>query len=236
MICLRDIITVMLRSVFLVAFFNIPRPVISLTGFKSWSRKVLYEKIDLCTQCCYSEILPGLYLSNAKAAGDRDVLKQLKITHILTVETRRLPKSTFTDNDISYLFIRAHDLPSTNLLSYFPMANSFIAEGRQKGNVLVHCHFGVSRSATMVIAYVMEKYKMTYDRAFHFVRQKRKFINPNPGFVAQLKEYHKLNYKVDGFQKFEAFMNVKTRKHRYKIASIAAVVIGVLLPLALLGG
>ncbi|XP_039761172.1 dual specificity protein phosphatase 1B-like isoform X2 [Pararge aegeria] len=236
MISVRGLIAVMLKSALLVAFLNIPRQVASLTGFKSWSRRVLYHKVDLCTQACYSQIIPGLYLSNARAACDRNVLKQLKITHLLTVETHRLPKSTFVNNNISYLFIRANDTPSTNLLSYFPMANSFIEEGLQKGNVLVHCHFGVSRSATLVIAYIMEKYQMSFEKAYHFVRQKRRFINPNPGFVAQLKEYQRLNYDVNGFHKFEAFVNVKARKHRYKIASIAAVVVGLLVPLAVLGG
>lgn len=234
MIIVRGLLLVMLRSALIVAFFSIPSRVANLTGIKSWSRKTLYNKIDLCTQACYTQIIPGLYLSNEKAACDKDVLRHLNITHVLTIEMRRLPKSTFNDSNISTLYIRANDSPSTNLLPYFPLANSFIEEGLQKGNVLVHCHFGVSRSATLVIAFIMEKYKLTFEQAYSFVRQRRKFINPNPGFIKQLKQYHKLNYDVNGFQRFEAYMNVNARKHKYKIASLAAVIVGVLVPLAVL--
>ncbi|XP_050357190.1 dual specificity protein phosphatase MPK-4-like [Nymphalis io] len=234
MISVRGFLEVMLRSAFVVAFLSIPNPVVAFTGLKNWSRKALYNKIDLCTQSCYSQIIPGLYLSNARAAGDRNVLQHLKITHVLTVETRRLPKSTFIDSNISTLFIRAYDTPTTNLMPYFPMANAFIEEGLQKGNVLVHCHFGVSRSATIVIAFIMAKYKLTFERAYAFVRQRRRFINPNPGFVNQLKQYHRMNYDVRGYQRFEAYMNVNARKHKYKIASLAAVMVGILVPIAVL--
>ncbi|XP_063834963.1 dual specificity protein phosphatase MPK-4-like [Ostrinia nubilalis] len=234
MISVRGLFMVMVKSAFIVAFLSIPNPVIAFTGLKNWSRKALYHKVDLCTQSCYSQIVPGLYLSNARAAADQSVLRHLNITHVLTVEAHRLPKSTFANTNISTLFIRADDTPSTNLMSYFPMANAFIDEGLQKGNVLVHCHFGVSRSATIVIAYLMEKYSLTFEQAYFYVRQRRRFINPNPGFVSQLKEYQRLNYDVKGFQRFEAYMNVNARKHKYKIASLAAVLVGVLVPIVVL--
>ncbi|XP_072946035.1 uncharacterized protein [Epargyreus clarus] len=234
MIGVRGLILVMLRSAFVAAFLSIPNPVVAISGLKHWSRKALYNRVDLCTQSCYSQIIPGLYLSNARAATDKAVLRHLNITHVLTVEARRIPKSAFADTNISNLFIRAYDTPQTNLLPYFPMANAFIEEGIQKGNVLVHCHFGVSRSATLVIAYLMQKYKLTFEQAYVFVRHRRKFINPNSGFVSQLREYQRLNYDVSGFHKFEAYMNVNARKHRYKIASVAAVVVGILVPIAVL--
>ncbi|XP_026760366.2 dual specificity protein phosphatase MPK-4-like [Galleria mellonella] len=236
MFSVRGFIAVMLRSAFIVAFLSIPNPVVAFSGLKNWSRKALYHKIDLCTQSCYSEIIPGLYLSNARAAADKSVLRYLNITHVLTIEARRLPKSTFVGSNICTLFIRAYDTPQTNLLSYFPMANAFIDEGLQKGNVLVHCHFGVSRSATIVIAYLMEKYKLTFEQAYSYVRQRRRFINPNPGFVSQLKEYQRLNYDVNGFHRFEAYMNVNARKHKYKIVSLAAVMVGLLVPIVVLVG
>ncbi|KAI5639979.1 dual specificity phosphatase, catalytic domain-containing protein [Phthorimaea operculella] len=222
----------MLTSSLVTAFLH--NPAIALTSIKHWSRKALYHQIDLCTQACYSEIIPGLYLSNARAACDKDVLRNLNITHVLTIEAHRLPKSTFENSNISTLFIRAYDTPNTHLLPYFPMANAFIQEGLEKGNVLVHCHFGVSRSATLVIAYLMEKYKLNYEQAVNFVRSRRKFINPNPGFVAQLKQYADLNYDVNHLQRLEAYMNVNARKHKYKIASVAAVMVGIIVPVAVL--
>ncbi|CAK1546806.1 unnamed protein product [Leptosia nina] len=226
----------MFGNEFIVNFLTIPNPIVAFGSLRNWSRRALYNKIDLCTQSCYSQIIPGLYLSNARAAADRNVLRHLDITHVLTVEARRLPKSTFIDTDICTLYIRANDTPQTNLMPYFPMANAFIEEGIQKGNVIVHCHFGVSRSATIVIAYIMQKYGLTFEQAFNFVKQRRSFINPNPGFIRQLKQYQRMNYDVRGLQRFEAYMNVTARKHRFKIASFAAVVVGIIVPLAVLVG
>jgi dual specificity phosphatase 12 len=50
------------------------------------------------------------------------------------------------------------------------------------GKVLVHCFAGVSRSATIIIAYMMQEHGMNYHSAFKFVKSKRPFINPNEGF------------------------------------------------------
>ena len=53
--------------------------------------------------------------------------------------------------------------------------------------VVVNCFAGVSRSTTIVIAYIMYKYKLTLLEALQFVRSKRNIINPYPGFIQQLK-------------------------------------------------
>lgn len=63
---------------------------------------------------------------------------------------------------------------------------------KQKRNVLVHCRMGVSRSASIVIAYLMWKYNLTYRDAYKFVKSQRDIISPNPGFISQLKEYRKI--------------------------------------------
>lgn len=54
------------------------------------------------------------------------------------------------------------------------------------GCVLVHCFAGVSRSATIVIAYLMQEFGMGYTEATQYVRKQRYFINPNEGFKKQL--------------------------------------------------
>ena len=67
----------------------------------------------------------------------------------------------------------------------------FIRMALKETNVLVHCMMGVSRSASMVIWHLMTREKMGLAEAYNLVKQKRPIINPNRGFVEQLKELEK---------------------------------------------
>ena len=84
------------------------------------------------------------------------------------------------------------DVSSSSLLRHFPATIAFIKEGMSRGGVLVHCHAGVSRSATCVIAYLMQERDMGFDKAFAFASKKRPVIFPNMGFQKQLHEFEKL--------------------------------------------
>ena len=85
-----------------------------------------------------------------------------------------------------------HDVPSTNLAAHFNAAFRFInAAINDSGIVFVHCFAGASRSATIVIAYLMKERGMSLREAYRFVKSKRCFINPNEGFVKQLQRFEK---------------------------------------------
>ena len=66
---------------------------------------------------------------------------------------------------------------------------------------MVHCAAGSSRSATIVIAYIMWSKKMPYKEAFEFVKSKRSVVSPNLSFKNQLELFEKLliekKYDVD---------------------------------------
>ncbi len=62
---------------------------------------------------------------------------------------------------------------------------------RSKGNVLVHCSAGISRSPTLVLAYMMKKYHYTLEEAFEKMRKLRQIVDPNVSFIVQLKEWEK---------------------------------------------
>ncbi|RUS32771.1 hypothetical protein BC938DRAFT_474339 [Jimgerdemannia flammicorona] len=79
-----------------------------------------------------------------------------------------------------------------NLMTDFARAFAFIDEARDAGrSVLVHCQCGVSRSASLVIAYVMRARRMTLDQAYAFVKERSPWISPNMGLVYQLKDFEK---------------------------------------------
>lgn len=54
------------------------------------------------------------------------------------------------------------------------------------GRVLVHCVMGVSRSATLVLAFLMISEGLTLQEAVAAVRPHRD-VCPNPGFLQQLR-------------------------------------------------
>lgn len=65
-------------------------------------------------------------------------------------------------------------------------------EAYQSGRgVLVHCQAGVSRSATIVIAYLMKHTLMTMTDAYKYVRSRRPVVSPNLNFMGQLLEFER---------------------------------------------
>ncbi|CAD8173745.1 unnamed protein product [Paramecium pentaurelia] len=128
----------------------------------------------------------GLYLGNIESAGNGKLLGHHDIGAILAVMST---KDYTYDAHIAHKFIRIDDADFVNLSKYFEEAIDFIDINRQQTNVLVHCHAGVSRSATIVIAYLMKTQNMSLEQAFKHVQNQRRIVNPNPGFMRQLKQY-----------------------------------------------
>jgi protein-tyrosine phosphatase len=59
---------------------------------------------------------------------------------------------------------------------FFPQSVDFIANALESTNVLVHCLAGVSRSVSLVIAYLIKCKNMTYDRAYQMLKAKRSIV------------------------------------------------------------
>ena len=126
-----------------------------------------------------NKIIDKLWLGNLQAAQDLRTLKHHGITHILQVASGIRP---MFPKDFHYKIIEVTDLSSSSIIRHFPAAISFIKEGISKGGVLVHCHAGVSRSSSCVIAYLMQDRNMTFKSAFEFASKQRPIIFPNMGF------------------------------------------------------
>jgi protein-tyrosine phosphatase len=88
--------------------------------------------------------------------------------------------------------VPVRDLPSEDLKRYFMQATDFIKGCLDENkSVLVHCSMGISRSATVVIAYLIRFEKLTLVEAYGKVKSARDCICPN--FVSfDTKEISKL--------------------------------------------
>lgn len=133
-----------------------------------------------------NKVLSDLYLGNIKDARDRELLAKHNITHILSIHDTAAPVL----EDMTYLCISAADHSKQNLIQYFRDSIMFIHESRLKGEgCLVHCVAGVSRSVTLVVAYIMTVTGRGWVEALAAVRAARLCAGPNLGFLRQLEEF-----------------------------------------------
>ncbi|XP_029446386.1 dual specificity protein phosphatase 22 isoform X2 [Rhinatrema bivittatum] len=135
-----------------------------------------------------NKVLPGLFIGNFKDARDVEELHKNNITHILSIHDSARPML----EGMKYLCIPASDSPSQDLARHFKESIKFIHECRLEGEgCLVHCLAGVSRSVTLVVAYIMTVTDFGWEEALSAVKGARTCANPNMGFQKQLQEFEK---------------------------------------------
>uniref|UniRef100_A0A8D0E2K7 Dual specificity protein phosphatase 15 n=1 Tax=Salvator merianae TaxID=96440 RepID=A0A8D0E2K7_SALMN len=133
-----------------------------------------------------NKVLPGLFLGNFIDAKDLDQLSRHDITHIISIHESPQPYIP----GITYLRIALPDTPDANIKKHFKECIHFIHSCRLRGgNCLVHCLAGISRSTTIVLAYIMAVTELSWREALDAVKAVRPVANPNPGFRQQLEEY-----------------------------------------------
>lgn len=148
----------------------------------------------------YDEVYPGILLGNRAGALNKTALKKEGVTHVLNCACGSKFNMINTDEgfyeglSIKFLGIPAQDFPTYKLSQHFTVAADYIDNVlKNKGKVFVHCQMGVSRSATLVVAFLMLKQRMNVIDAVSTIKAKRD-IFPNDGFLKQLcilnKEIH----------------------------------------------
>ncbi|KAM9735030.1 dual specificity protein phosphatase 4 [Menidia menidia] len=133
------------------------------------------------------EILPFLYLGSALHASKKEVLDAIGISALLNVSA---DCPNHFEGAYQYKCIPVEDNHKEDISCWFLEAIEFIDSVRDSsGRVLVHCQAGISRSATICLAYLMKRKRVRLDEAFEFVRRRRSIISPNFSFMGQLLQF-----------------------------------------------
>jgi len=130
-----------------------------------------------------SEILPGQLLLGPMPR----TYPGGGVTHILSCMANSSTEKLVKGSSIIVHTMPMLDIEDYAISQFFPEACAFIESAIQSGGViLVHCMVGVSRSATIVAAYLMWKNKISSFDAVLFIRKIRNCVRPNQGFLQQL--------------------------------------------------
>ncbi|KAJ6500768.1 protein-tyrosine phosphatase-like protein [Mycena sanguinolenta] len=130
-----------------------------------------------------------IYLGNIWAAKSEETKQTCRITHILSV----CPELLSTGS--KHLVIPVNDSEYDELLIHLPNACRFIEDAlAQGGRVLIHCIMGVSRSTTVLAAYLMKTRLLCSTAAISLIKKHRPRVQPNYGFLKQLNTFLECGY------------------------------------------
>jgi len=140
------------------------------------------------------EILPGLWLGDINSANDKKFLKGKNITAIINC-TKTLPFIDDKNIEIKHRVAVRDNLEDVEIYKLYKLLNPtvnkiFTLIGDH--NVLVHCHKGKQRSATVIAAYLMKFAGMPKTEALASIKSKRPLIvSPGVNFDEALTQYEK---------------------------------------------
>ena len=159
-----------------------------------------------------SKILPFLWIGSRENALDRALImgekpsvvsKKFGLIINVTPEHGGCPNK-FENEGIEYLRVAILDDSGQPISDYFDVTFKAIDKARATDHyVLVHCEKGISRSSTIVIAYIMRALSISFKDAFDIVRGARSFASPNIDFIDQLTRFQKtltLRPTVEGYE------------------------------------
>lgn len=129
------------------------------------------------------------------AAMSKPTLRELGITHVLNAAKGEkfsqinTSQAYYDDCGVKFYGINLMDTESCKIEKHFDQAVDFINEAlKNGGKILIHCFMGISRSATLLIAYLIRYRQIKLEEALRLVIRKR-LIWPNDGFLKKLIDY-----------------------------------------------
>lgn len=140
-----------------------------------------------------------LYLSGS-APIDEQTLSELGVTAVVCAlsenELRRTKLRQLYDgcgdDGPRALYVNLVDADGSDIACHFDAVSEFVDdELKRGGRVLIHCAAGVSRSTTLVIAYLMRAHNFSLRDAYALTKTRRRIVRPNNGFFEKLIRYER---------------------------------------------
>jgi len=137
-----------------------------------------------------NHIIDNIYISGYRFSIDYLFLMKNNFTHIINCAGGSKSFTSLHFNEFKYYKINLRDDGDVNIIDAIIQFNKLLkninsSEGPKK--ILIHCTEGISRAPTLVCSYLMWKYGMDSKTAINFVKEKRKCIDINLGFIFQLE-------------------------------------------------
>lgn len=140
----------------------------------------------------------NLFISNWNTSCNPVIVDQYNINVIISVcEHEKAPciQEFYKQKDISYYNVKLYDHKSEKLNKLFYLLPIIHQHRLQNKNVLIHCMSGISRSASLVLLYLLYEKQLEhgkinremYGEIMNDFKRKRK-IQPNDGFILQLEK------------------------------------------------
>jgi len=131
-----------------------------------------------------THVIDNIYIGSAYNAACYSTLKNLGIEVIMNITTEI---SEYFPNNFIYKTYKIYDNNQEDISQYLDDAYNYIEENKDK-KILIHCYMGASRSASIVMHYLIKKYNMTVDEAYNKLKEKRLIVNPSKKFAENLHE------------------------------------------------
>ena len=135
-----------------------------------------------------NEVIPNLFLGSSYNAYNKHELENKKINVILNI-SNEIDNFYETDNSLTYYKYSIRDNNHDDISNILNETYNVIEHHLSIGDkILIHCYMGSSRSASVVINYIIHKYKVSYEQSLNIVKNKRPVINLTETFEKSIKK------------------------------------------------
>ena len=145
-----------------------------------------------------TQILPGLWLGSIVSATQPTLLRQARITHVITCLSYNevAERNLEIPEDIQWTILPVEDEETDTIFPHIETAVNTIGNVLGAGGrVLVHCMGGISRSPALVSSYVIWRLRLRWVAAVAYVRERRSCVNPNPQFLRDLETFDRAVFR-----------------------------------------